>query len=59
MDIKSPYAVICPAHGQVFLTAEQYMKQLMLPDMRWTCIICGEVAEFDDENYESTQEAEV
>jgi hypothetical protein len=55
-----PYAVICDgefcngAQGKrrVFLTKEQYDKQMMRPDSTWRCPHCGEEAIWDDDNYE-------
>lgn len=48
---NSPWAVICEEHGQMFLSKENYMKQLSNPDALWKCPICGVSASFDDENY--------
>lgn len=47
----SPFAVICPDHGQVFLTEDEYIEQLTNADERWYCPLCFILAEFDDENY--------
>lgn len=49
---KTPYAVLCRAHGQVFLTDDEYGRQLCRPDALWTCPKCGEAARWDDDNYE-------
>ena len=49
---KTPYAIICEEHGQVFLTAKEYERQLMCPDRLWECPHCREAAAFDDENFE-------
>jgi hypothetical protein len=55
----SPFAVICRTHGQVYITEDDYVKQLSMPDALWTCPECGGVAEFDDDNYEYwTEEGE-
>ena len=52
MTIKSPYAIICPNHGQVLLLSEQqYDYQLDLPDDMWECPICGEISEWDYDHY--------
>jgi hypothetical protein len=50
----SPYAVICiqHGHGQQFLTHDQYMTQVMHPNSRWTCPVCNDTAEWDDDNYD-------
>jgi Fe2+ or Zn2+ uptake regulation protein len=50
------YAVICPNHGQVFITFEEYMEQLDKPDSFWKCTKCNQISEFDDNNYESIDE---
>jgi len=50
---KGLFAVICPQDGQVFITEEDYERQLMMPDALWTCPKCGGIARFDDDNYES------
>jgi hypothetical protein len=49
---QTPWAVLCPTHGQVFLTDAEYDKQMDDPETLWTCPICGERAEWDDDNYE-------
>lgn len=48
----NPNAVICPVHGQVFLTVEEYSIQMGLYDQLWSCPICGNFAEWDDDNYD-------
>jgi hypothetical protein len=55
---KTPYAVRCWRHGQVFLTAAGYDRQMDRPDARWLCPLCGEEACFDDANYEAAMEEE-
>lgn len=58
MNIKlseepTAFAVICNAFcGKLFLTEREYMRQMSRPDDKWCCPICGEDAEFDDENFE-------
>jgi len=49
---QTPWAVICPEHGQVFLTDEEYDAQMDAPDAVWRCP-CGQRAEWDDDNYEA------
>lgn len=53
-DTPTPYAVICPIHGRVFMMAEEYHRQMLKPDNRWECPHsgCGMVSSFDDDNYE-------
>lgn len=46
------YAVVCPTHGQQFLTEDEYGRQLCRPDSRWTCPVCGATSSWDDDNYE-------
>lgn len=31
------YAVICPAHGRVYLTQAEYSRQMDQPDSLWKC----------------------
>jgi hypothetical protein len=50
--MKTPWAVLCPTHGQVFLAEDQYFNQLDAMDHLWVCPICGSVAGWDDENYD-------
>lgn len=47
----TPYAVICPTHGQVFLTETEYSQQLSRPNSLWKCP-CGEIGSWDDDNWE-------
>ena len=49
---QTPWAVICPDHGQVFLTDAEYDAQMDKPDSLWTCPLCGKPSEWDDHNYE-------
>lgn len=48
----TPYAVICRTDGQVFLTEDEYARQMSRPDSLWACPKCGEPAAFDDDHYE-------
>lgn len=53
VDMSPAYAgVICPAHGKVDLTYENYMRQLYNPWVFWKCPICEAYSEFDDDRYE-------
>ena len=47
---RTPWAVICPNHGQAFLSREQYNYQMDLPNALWFCPECGEVSNWDDDN---------
>lgn len=50
--IETPWAVKCREHGQVFLSADEYTRQLGRPDSLWLCY-CGASAEFDDGHLET------
>jgi hypothetical protein len=54
----TPFAVICTAHGRQFMTSDEYGRQLSRPDSRWTCPKCGEIGQFDDDNYEASLDDE-
>ncbi len=49
----TPYAVLCRSHGRVFLTKDEYGRQMCKPDALWRCPLCKQDAQFDDETYES------
>lgn len=59
----TPWAIICPEHGLVYLTNDEYRVQLDRPNVGWECTemvleqtpvgICGEESEWDHENYEA------
>ncbi len=53
---RTPFAVLCDDHGQQFLTEEEYSWQLNRPNSRWTCPRCGEVAHWDDDEYDAALE---
>ena len=53
---RTPWAVICTEHGQVFLTFEEYIRQLDKPNSIWTCPKCGEAAPWDDDHYADCME---
>lgn len=55
--LGTPWAVLCAEHGRVFMTEDEYGRQLSRPDSRWTCPKCGEVSDFDDDNYEAAYAA--
>jgi uncharacterized C2H2 Zn-finger protein len=54
--VETPYAVICPTHGQVFLNQAGYFRQMDFPGAKWICPRCGAVSEWDDDNYEKHME---
>jgi hypothetical protein len=54
---SSPYAIICPDHGRVYLSSAEYERQMRLPDDRWICPRDGKVSEWDDDNYERAMDA--
>ncbi len=54
----TPYAVLCRSHGKVYLTKDEYNRQMCAPDSRWSCPECGRICDFDDDNYEASLEGE-
>jgi uncharacterized C2H2 Zn-finger protein len=54
-DVPTPYAVNCDWCGTVFLTEQEYIRQLYKPDSLWQCPKCGATAWWDDDNYDSYQ----
>jgi uncharacterized protein with PIN domain len=56
MSKATPWAVICHRHGRVYLTQQQYDVQMNKPDSFWLCPVCGDVAGWDDDNYEKHME---
>lgn len=55
---RTPYAVICSdlwpsmRHGLVYLTEEEYDRQMDAPSKTWRCPICRHEADWDDDNFE-------
>lgn len=58
----TPWAVHCPKHGLVYLTREEYDRQMQKSDYRWECTAwtledpigpCGAWSEWDDDIYEA------
>lgn len=47
------WAVDCPACGTIYLTDEEYDRQMWLADRRWQCPVCKGIAEWNDEIYEA------
>lgn len=55
---RTPYAVHCKSKcGLIYLTTDEYNKQMYMPDAKWMCPKCGSDAEWDDDNYEDFFEA--
>jgi hypothetical protein len=58
-------ALICPRHGQVFLTQAEYIRQMKDVNEVWRCpepnlrehapAICGRICDFDDDYWEETR----
>jgi hypothetical protein len=63
---RTPYAVICEGpwdmpghgHGLVYLTRDEYNRQMDASDTRWKCPMCRYEAQWSDENYEECCDAE-
>lgn len=53
MKAKYNYQVICPKHGAMGLTDEEYSRQLSRPDDFWSCPMCHRTAMWDDDYYEA------
>lgn len=53
---NSPWAVICPRHGRVYMTREVYELQLRAHDSLWLCPQCGQESTFDDETWEASDD---
>lgn len=47
------YAIRCTLHGLIYLTKEEYDRQMAQPDALWICPRCGRRAQFDDAMYET------
>lgn len=47
----TPWAVLCPEHGRVYISEENYQSQMDCPNTTWRCP-CGQEAFWDDANYE-------
>lgn len=62
---RTPYAVNClgpydienAGHGLVYLTDEEYERQLLASGRGWRCPICRYDAEWSDDNFEQMTEA--
>lgn len=53
-DKPTRYAIICPKDGQVFLTRDEYNRQMLKADARWMCPACVTTpVEFDEDNYDN------
>lgn len=55
---QTPYRVICPEHGEQYLSYEQYMKQFLDANEVWRCPMpwCNKSSEFDQVWYEAMNE---
>ena len=59
---ETGYAIICPKHGRVHLTKDEYNRQMDKPNSLWQCPrmdsdpeepgLCGRASQFDDLTYE-------
>jgi len=49
----TPWAIICPYDGQVYLNEKEYTDQLKDANSMWKCPICGYSDPYiwDDDNY--------
>ena len=61
---RTAFAVCCggafdvpgSGHGLVYLTDEEYDRQMSSPDSLWKCPFCRYEAQWDDDNYEQMTE---
>lgn len=55
---RTPWAIWCRdsdpefSHNLVYLTKDEYDRQMNAPDSLWKCPICRCSADWDDDNYE-------
>lgn len=50
---RTPYRVVCFMSGEGhYLTEEEYLRQLRIPEFGWKCPQCGNHANWDDANYD-------
>ena len=54
----TPYMVNCPRHGKIYLTHEEYERQMWQMNSLWKCPICGRTSQWDDDNYDSFYQEE-
>ncbi len=55
---KTPFAIDCYGDcGKVYLSEEEYDRQMMAVDSTWKCPICRCEAYFDDDNFEDNAES--
>lgn len=52
--MPGPYQVICPTHGKVALSVDEYNRQMGRVEQPFKCPVagCRQDAEFDDENWD-------
>ena len=48
----TPYLIVCPTHGAVYLTQHEYNRQMSRPGAVWKCPECNDDCVWDDDNYE-------
>ena len=49
---EGPWDLPGGGHGLVYLTQEEYDRQMSAPSKTWRCPICRYEAQWDDDNYE-------
>lgn len=47
----TPYEVRCAQHGDVYLTAQEYVRQRELPEDPFRCPICREPSRFNERRF--------
>jgi len=58
-EIRTPWAVHCQrpcSQGLIYMTQQEYARQMSRPYYRWECPRCGELGVWSDDNYEAFQE---
>lgn len=53
---ETPYRILCPCCGPICLSKEEYDRQMWQFNKLWSCPVCREVAEWDDDWYEEHEE---
>ena len=51
-------AVICPRHGSIDISYDEYKKQMREPGEQWKCPRCRQISEFDDDRYDQIHDQE-
>ena len=55
---ETPYLIRCirgSCRRDTYLTSAEYRAQLLSADARWHCPACGAIADFDDDNFETSK----